>query len=55
VGWGSRQRQIAAIACVVVALVALWAFDESTVFWVFIAASLAIGAFEYWETRRLRR
>jgi hypothetical protein len=50
--WGSRQRQIAAIVCVVVALVALLAFDESAVFWVFIAASVAIAAFDYREKRR---
>jgi hypothetical protein len=54
VAWTSRQLQIAASVCLVVALVALFAFDESAVFWVFIAASLAIAAFDYWENRRQR-
>ncbi|HEX2467122.1 MAG TPA: hypothetical protein VHJ54_02850 [Solirubrobacterales bacterium] len=53
--WTSRQRQIAVIICTAAALVALFVFDVSWVFWVFIAASLAIAAFDLWETRRLRR
>jgi hypothetical protein len=54
VAWTSRQRQIASIICLVVALVALFVVDVSWVFWVFAAASLAIATFDLWEARRRR-
>jgi hypothetical protein len=52
--WLSRPRQIAAIVCLVLALVAL-VFELTFEFWVLIAASLAIWAFDLWEKRRLGR
>jgi hypothetical protein len=52
--WISRPRQIAAIVCVLLALVAL--VVEATVeFWILIAASLALWAFDLRERKRVGR
>jgi chromate transport protein ChrA len=53
--WTSRRRQIASIVLVVAAIVALFAFDVSWLFWVLVAASLVIVALDSWERRRLDR
>jgi hypothetical protein len=49
--WASRERQIAAIVLVVGALIALFVFDVSAVFWVLIVLSLIVAAFDMWEKR----
>jgi hypothetical protein len=45
--WTSRQRQAAAIAFVAAALIALFAFDLNWLFWVLVAASLALAAIDW--------
>jgi hypothetical protein len=40
---------------VVAALVALFVFDVSWLFWVLAAASLVVAAVDFWEKRRLGR
>jgi len=51
-GWESRGRQIAAIVLVVGALIALFVFDASAVFWVLVVLSLIVAAFDMWEKRQ---
>jgi hypothetical protein len=53
--WTSRRRQIASIVFVVAAVVALFAFDVSWLFWVLVAASFVIVALDFWARRRLDR
>jgi hypothetical protein len=53
VGWVSKERQIATIVLVIGALIALFVFDVSAVFWVLIAVSLLLVAFDMWQKRRL--
>jgi hypothetical protein len=45
--WASTELQIAAIVFVAAALIALFAFDLNWLFWVLVAASLALAAIDW--------